>query len=264
MFKLIKEQIKEISLNTYRKLFTVTSYTNSKLDRISFDNIVSLNTNDRVTKRDKLSKISAVIRVKNGAEYIEASILSIAPLVSEIIIVDNNSSDETVYIANKLKKQLQDICEINIYEYKNKLELAGNGYLKRVKLNPEGSLADFYNYSFGLAKNEYVIKWDAHAIMFEHAIDKIQNILTKKNPDSICFRGLEFYGKKLNIEMRMYKKDLNLIYFDSELYEMIDFKYKKYEDITKIYFQIPFYLHMKRLSYIKFIKTDNLIKEKYK
>lgn len=267
MFDLIltvKSQLKEIALSIYRILFTSTSYVDSKLDRLSFDNVIVKVTQERAKKRDKLPKISAVIRVKNGSDYIESSILSIAPLVSEVVIVDNNSSDETLKIAQKLKLQLNGICDVNIYSYNNKLEIAGVGYLKKVKTNPNGSLADFYNYSFSLAKHEYVIKWDAHAIMFDRAIDKIQEILSQDKLDAICFRGMEFYGKRLDLEMRMYRKDLDLNYFDSELYESIDFTNIKYSDISKVYIKTPFYLHMKRLSYVKSLNCENAIEDKYK
>ncbi len=83
--------------------------------------------------------------------------------------------------------------------------MAGNGYLDRLRDNPNGSLAKFYNYCFSLASSEYVMKWDAHGLMFPEGINNIQKAI-KLEPDCIYFNGLEFYGKSLNREIRIYKK----------------------------------------------------------
>ncbi len=61
-----------------------------------------------------------------------------------------------------------------------KLKLLGKVTLKGFLATPTDSLADFYNYSFSLARCEYLMKWDAHAIMFERTVDKIQSIIIKK------------------------------------------------------------------------------------
>ncbi len=164
----------------YRMMFTGSGSKLAIIRRgLSFDQFVANSMSRQLKKRDDVGKISAVIRVKNGSEYIEASVLSIAMLATEIVIVDNNSTDETLAIANKLKEQLDGVCEVNIYSYGNKLEIAGTGYLDKVKNNPSGSLADFYNYSFNLAKCEYVMKWDAHAIMLVNGVNSIQKLLKK-------------------------------------------------------------------------------------
>ncbi|HDM8070130.1 glycosyltransferase [Vibrio harveyi] len=255
--------IGEFPINIHRMMFTGSSFKAGLIDRLSFDQFVANSMSRQLKKRDDVGKISAVIRVKNGSEYIEASVLSIAMLATEIVIVDNNSTDETLAIANKLKEQLDGVCEVNIYSYGNKLEIAGTGYLDKVKNNPPGSLADFYNYSFNLAKCEYVMKWDAHAIMLVNGVNSIQKLL-KKGPDSITFRGLEFYGKRMDYEMRIYKQELGLTYYDDELFEMIDFKNKPSSSISRSYIKRPAYLHLKRLSYAKFMLFSSVIDEKYK
>ncbi|WP_369686059.1 glycosyltransferase [Photobacterium leiognathi] len=81
------------------------------------------------------------MRVKNGEEYIEASILSILPLVSEVVIIDNGSKDNTLLIVKRLKKELQNKININVFSYDKKIEIAGEGYSQRVSSNPDGFIS---------------------------------------------------------------------------------------------------------------------------
>ncbi len=54
---------------------------------------------------------------------------------------------------------------------------------------------------------------------------KYNQSLLKNSPDAILFRGLEFYGKNLNQEIRIYRNDIGIEYSDSEFYEK-DYFYK--------------------------------------
>ncbi|HGF5593841.1 TPA: glycosyltransferase family 2 protein [Klebsiella quasipneumoniae subsp. similipneumoniae] len=264
MYKKIKKVIKDFYIDLYRMIFTNAGFNDSRLNRLDFDKHVLNNQIIQFKEKEKLKKISAVIRVKNGAEYIESSVLSILSLVSEIVIIDNDSSDDTYNIATRLKKELSDICEINIYTYHKKLEIAGCGYRRRLNENPGGSLAAYYNYCFSLAKYDYVMKWDAHAIMFEKTINKIQAVLAKE-PDAIYLRALELYGKNMSSEMRIYKSCLGLKYIDGDLYEELDFENFSFKEMKKKVLYSPAYLHLKRLSYVKFSKMEcsNIVSEKY-
>ncbi len=63
--------------------------------------------------------------------------------------------------------------------------------------------------------------------------------------------------------MRIYKQELGLTYYDDELFEMIDFKNKP-SVVFHGYIKRPAYLHLKRLSYAKFMLFSSVIDEKYK
>lgn len=231
------------------------------LSRDKFDYLSSSSIRTYNSRKAEIPTISAVIRVKNGGEYIESSILSIAPLVTEIILVDNQSSDNTREIVERLSNELKYICDIKYFTYNKKLALAGEGYLNQVSSKQGASLADYYNYCFSLATCDYVLKWDAHIIMYPHAIAEIQRKISQKKYDAIKFRGVEVYGKLLSPEIRLYRHDDSIRYIDSEHYEIVDFsKRLKIVSLFK-----PVHLHIKRLSYVKYInKSDSAINEKYK
>lgn len=265
MLNKIKNIISNIPVNIYRKYFSNTTNESMYKDRLDFDADIHQQLVEQHNKREILPKISAVIRVKNGSEYIEASILSIVPIVSEVVIVDNNSTDNTIEIVEKLANELKGICDFNISSYDSIIEFAGKGYSERLKNNPNGSLAKFYNYSFSLAKHEYVMKWDAHAIMFDKANHEIQNKI-KNKPDAISFRALEFYGKSMNEELRIYNKDIGIDYIDGDDYELLSFNKIGQESLRVKKIKIPAYYHIKRLSYNKLLRVNNnnIIEEKYK
>jgi glycosyltransferase involved in cell wall biosynthesis len=49
-----------------------------------------------------------MIRVKTEAQFLRASVESILPLVDEVVIVDNASTDATAAIANELAALVED------------------------------------------------------------------------------------------------------------------------------------------------------------
>ena len=245
MLNKIKNIISNIPVNIYRKYFSNTTNESMYKDRLDFDADIHQQLVEQHNKREILPKISAVIRVKNGSE--------------------NNSTDNTIEIVEKLANELKGICDFNISSYDSIIEFAGKGYSERLKNNPNGSLAKFYNYSFSLAKHEYVMKWDAHAIMFDKANHEIQNKI-KNKPDAISFRALEFYGKSMNEELRIYNKDIGIDYIDGDDYELLSFNKIGQESLRVKKIKIPAYYHIKRLSYNKLLRVNNnnIIEEKYK
>lgn len=190
--------------------------------------------------------VSAVIRVKNASPYIELSVLSIAPLCEEIIIVDNVSTDGSSEIYEKIKEKLSGRCVVKIFSYNENIELPGKDYAIRLKLNPKGSLARFYNFCFSLASSDYLLKWDAHMILMPFGVKLIQNEL-QKNPNLIFFTGVEIFGRPLSLESYIRKRSLNLKYVDGEHWERLFFTHEQSRKSSIIKKSI--FIHVKALAY---------------
>ncbi|HIF9240954.1 TPA: glycosyltransferase [Photobacterium damselae] len=242
------------------KLFSIGNGKEKKFSRNKFDSYCK----DKLLEINKLKKngasISAIYRVKNGQEYIEAAILSVSPLVNEIIVVDNNSSDKTIEIVEKLKSELYSIVDIKIFTYSEDLELAGDGYIERVTSNPNGSLAKFYEYCFSLGSSEYLMKCDAHYIFTPKGINELRKAVNSK-PNIVYFSGAEIFGKELDYEPSLFRKDSNYKFIDRDKWEQLTFP-----DLNGIYIYDPVFFHIKRLSFIKYINDNtgvDVIKLKY-
>lgn len=233
---------------------------NRKLERIKFDSSIFEYLEN--IKNDITPSLSAIYRVKNGATTIKNSILSISPICNEVIVIDNGSTDETMKIVGELQNELKGICDVKIHTYNNKLALAGDGYIDRVKNDHSLSLAKYYNYAFSLGTSEYLLKCDAHCIYVPCELINIQKVL-KKKPKVIYYRGCEIYGKKLNFEPYIFRKDSGYEYVDDLKYEKLIIKDVFLNKIKYCIFR-PAFIHVKRISYISMINKKKCVSELYK
>lgn len=196
--------------------------------------------------------VSAVYRVKNGQEYIELAILSIVPLVKEIVFIDNGSTDLTLSIVNKLKDSLKGQVDIKIFQYHQKTALAGEGYADRVRDDPASSLAEFYKFAFSKGSEKYLVKCDAHYIFTPAGIEKIKASLSNYSPDVLFYSGMEIFGKSMGLEPFLFRASSNYDFIDDLLYEKLVFKGKLKTQVIRM----PVFLHVKRLSYAKFFHVS--------
>ena len=253
---MIKKILKYSNINFRNKQI------NSDLERISYDTEIKNYQMEVEKKKYIIPSLSAVYRVKNASLYIESSILSIAPICQEIIIVDNNSSDDTLDKVKTIKEKLRGRVDIQIYKYTNKLAIAGINY--KNNLNEHNSLARFYEFSFSKATSDYVMKCDAHLIYNPSFYFKVQKML-EQNRRVIIFRGIELYGKSLPFERYIFKNNNEFYYKDGSFYEELIFKYKlsKIEQFKSTIIN-PSFIHYKRLNYIYIDTANNIVDVLYK
>ncbi|EGD4543614.1 glycosyltransferase, partial [Escherichia coli] len=133
-----------------------------------------------------------------------------------------------------------------------KLCRAGKNYADCVRSNPSGSLAKYYNYAFSKATSEYVMKCDANYIFTLKGKIDIINALNK-NPDVLCYPGVEIFGHHHSIEPFVYLRKLNYKYCDGLLWEFLH--YERTAKIKKIL--NPCFVHIKRINYNKYIHSEH-------
>ncbi|WP_417842807.1 hypothetical protein [Thalassospira sp.] len=189
--------------------------------------------------------ICAVLRVKNGENFIKSSITSVLPLCSCIKVIDNNSTDKTAEIVLNLKKEYNNISEINYEKYPTHLSLSGNGYLQSVKKKPDSSLAKYYNHCFSNINTDFSLKLDAHCIYSINSIIEIQKKIKSGKLDVIYYRGIEFNGRKLSVEPYIISNKIAFEYVDGEKYEIC----KIPKNTKKGFVWRPGFLHIKRIFY---------------
>lgn len=116
--------------------------------------------------RPAAKTISAMVRVKNEGEFVEASVRSIVDLVDEVVIVDNLSTDQTPQIIAKLASEYPEKIRTYSYEYRLARQGEENAALASSgdwRSSPH-SIANFYEYCISLCNHPYILKWDADTI----------------------------------------------------------------------------------------------------
>ena len=125
--------------------------------------------------KNNLPFISAFIVMLNERNYIEPSLMSFVNQTYpkdryEIIVIDGGSTDGTLEIVYKIKK-----------------EYSTESFQIRVIDNPKRILASGWNLGIKAAKGEYVTRIDAHAEAASNFIEK--SVETILNVDAACVGG---------------------------------------------------------------------------
>lgn len=127
--------------------------------------------------------LSGIMRAKNEAQFIEASIDSCINALDELIIVYNDCTDETPEIIEKKRKQYPE--KIKAYAYNHKL-LAYNLTEEELRfaLNlPEDSprlYSNQCNYALSKVTYKYAVKIDADQIYFTEELKKWRDVCGRK------------------------------------------------------------------------------------
>ena len=111
-------------------------------------------------------RISAMMRVKNEEAFLRASAESILPMVDEIVIIDNNSSDATPRVAADLA--LSFPAKVRVYDYPHEIAKVGSEN-QALAATPAGRasprlLANYYNWCLRRCRMNFVLKWDGDMV----------------------------------------------------------------------------------------------------
>ncbi len=103
-----------------------------------------------------------MMRVKNEEAFLRASVESILPLVDEIVIIDNDSSDATPRIAGDLARACPE--KVRVYHYPHEIAKVGseNQVLASTAAGRKSPrlLANYYNCCLQQCRMNFVLKWD--------------------------------------------------------------------------------------------------------
>lgn len=215
--------------------------------------VVGLHQQELLTNHCRADEtISAIYRVKNGESTIELAVASIAPIADEIILVDNNSDDQTLALMRRIQEKLSESIDVKVFEYKNRIAVYGPGYSTRVKEAPDTSIARYYEYAYSKASSDYLLKADAGCIFFPHAIKALKEKVRSKVP-VIRFRGMEMYGQLMPYEPSLVSRKEYNGFTDKEEYETISLKHplKKYN--PRAILLRPAFIQIKRIAAVPYI-----------
>ncbi|MGE4443520.1 MAG: glycosyltransferase [Candidatus Altimarinota bacterium] len=119
---------------------------------------------------NKKNGISIFARIKDADEFIKEVIESYIGYIDEIVIVDNNSKDNTKKICLELKEKYPNIIKFYNYDF----EIYGIGHEKWAE-TPENSIHSFIYYSnwcMSKTNYKYVVKLDDDVLVMDDNLIK--------------------------------------------------------------------------------------------
>ena len=123
--------------------------------------------------------ISAMIRVKNEGSNIYNVLSSIKNCFDEIVVIDNNSSDNTIPEINRAARDFPSLrTKLKIHHYKFEIAKCGIDNFMEAQSSPS-SLASFYNYSLKKCNFSKICKWDGDMIL-PRSMEKLFQDFTQK------------------------------------------------------------------------------------
>ncbi len=106
------------------------------------------------------------------------SVLSIAYLVDEIVIIDNLSTDGTHEIVERLKSDLGS--KVKAYTYPHEVARMGEDYraLQQQDPNSPGLLHNYYNWCLSKCTMPFIMKWDGDMIAMDDFAAAVETFKT--------------------------------------------------------------------------------------
>ncbi len=110
------------------------------------------------------SGFTAVLRVKNEARSLPWVLPGILRSVERVVLVDNNSTDGTPEVAERVAAGAGSADKLDVYTYPFEVSRCGPEHLWTY---PESvhSLTYFYNWSFSHVQTRYALKWDGDMVL---------------------------------------------------------------------------------------------------
>jgi len=180
---------------------------------------------------DRKQGISVMIRVKDEEEWIALSLLSLNEFADEVIVVNNNSTDNTLDEIEKVKNKLN--------------------YKLIIKNENSNDICDVSNHALSLTRFRWIFRWDSDFIAHTSGNQNIKNLRKyllnlnhKKHylvyPQTFSFAGDLFHvktGSETNSEGYIHTWHPKLSYTKKGKYETLNVPYYyKIKRISKFYF----------------------------
>ena len=161
----------------------------------------------------KETGISALLRIKNEEHCIKQVLLDCLKVFDEVVVVDNNSSDDTLAIVVAAQLNIPDIADqIKVYSYPFDVARCGlDNYL--CPENSVHSLAYFYNFCLSKCRYSHVYKWDGDMFLPNDMLNSFKNFKTKVLESSSTFSTSSATVCGEAVGIAVYKGHNNKYYF---------------------------------------------------
>ena len=139
----------------------------------------------------RLPGIGAFMRVKNGADFIEATIRSHMPHLDEIVVVHNQCTDATPAILARLATEFGG--RLRIFAYRPKVHAPGSEAHAKEPADSPASFVNQSNYALTRTRYRVAMKLDDDHLAME---DRLERLVDRIRADDyrldrvLCFSGV--------------------------------------------------------------------------
>ena len=135
--------------------------------------------------------VSAFMRIRNGADFLEATIRTHAPFYDEIVAVYNQCTDATPDILARLSAEMGP--RLRVFHYLPRVHPAGSEGHARTPGDAPDSLVTYSNFALVQTRNQWVVKLDDDHLAIPEAVGRMVGAIRSgdASPDVMhCFSGL--------------------------------------------------------------------------
>lgn len=269
-FYLLVEQT-FIFLNKYLPLHRINTKEVTKEQLTNKEHMIEYNIPLVFFTQEKKLGVSGVARLKNWWEFLKIAIESYLPLLNELILVDNNSTDDTVAICLEFQSKYPE--KVKFYNYEPEV-YDSNSWIN-IWENSVHSLSYYYNWSFSKATYSHVMKIDDDNIAIQSEYKKlIKKVLSENKKWFYATRWLQIFEKNGHIGV-FWNYPYSGRYGDHGIYKITPKTYYiqnwACEKIVYPYTWVSYgftHIHLKFMKknygYNNYIKDPNIMKEKIK
>lgn len=136
--------------------------------------------------------VSAFMRIRNGADFLEATIHSHAEMYDEIVAVYNRCTDDTSEILMRLSKEIGP--KLRVYHYVPEAHPAGSKGHANTPGHAPTSLVNYSNFALCQTRHQWAVKLDDDHLAIPDRVDSIVRRIRRNDPtdqrNMHCFSGL--------------------------------------------------------------------------
>jgi len=142
----------------------------------------------------RLPGLSAFMRIRNGADFVEATIRSHIDFFDEIVAVYNQCTDATPEILRRLEQEIGP--KLRVFHYTDRVFPPGStGHASTPATSP-ASMVNYSNFALAMTSRRTVSKLDDDHIAIPGAVAQITDHLRKSGGAKgkmLCFSGINLF-----------------------------------------------------------------------
>jgi glycosyltransferase involved in cell wall biosynthesis len=140
---------------------------------------------------DRLPGVSAFMRIRNGADFLEASIRSHIDFYDEIVAVYNQCTDSTPEILARLTAEFGP--KLRVFHYLPQVSPPGSEGHAKTPGDAPASMVTYSNFALAATRHQWAVKLDDDHLAIPESISGLVNQIREGRADDRvmhCFSGL--------------------------------------------------------------------------